>query len=552
MTFAFSQPPVLTQKRDAYLTALEAELMRNVQKLKMEGQEPPYFISYRVVDAQTISLTSSQGVMEDFGESRWNGLHVQTRVGNYGMDNSGLEKGQDFSSDEEWEDRNRYSWVNVPIGGDLYALRHLLWQVTDYRYKQAIRDYLERKAKAISAVPDEEEKVNDFSEELALIHLEERIPFSYNQKLWEQKLHAYSSLLHLKETMLSSLASMYGGTFHTYIANSEGSRVHTADTGYVLVFEAFARAADGIPLAAKRYFYAETLENMPSDEILKEAILEIQKELSMLKDSKSVETATGPVLFTGNAAPLVLHELLGHNLRGLKDVNERGFEAGNQILPVFLSVHDDPLAKTFGDQFLSGYYRVDEEGVEARDAVLVEKGILKNFLLSRKPIKGFPNSNGHGRAASHGDPEPHTGNLFVQSAKAYPLSQLKKMLIQECKKQKKDYGFIVSSALIRESGFSLYPFSASKGLSVMPVMMVKVWAKDGREEVVHGGRIVVGSAKEFLLRILAASKETFAANQYCYTGLPTATVSPALLVSEVEIQKDKSGVRKSPVLLPPE
>jgi len=67
------------------------------------------------------------------------------------------------------------------------------------------------------------------------------------------------------------------------------------------------------------------------------------------------------------------------------------------LLPDFLSVYFDPTLKKFAGTELVGYYPYDDEGVKAHRVTVVDKGILKNFLMSRAPIEGFDRSNGHGR-----------------------------------------------------------------------------------------------------------------------------------------------------------
>lgn len=560
--------PAITQTKEVVLLALEKELARNIEKLRMENQEPPYFILYRIKRNNSTVITATQGALKQSEENQSSSLYAQVRVGSYVMDNTGLDD-QDkyYRWDEEWQERGHYSWMQAPLDGDVYALRHSLWQLTDHHYKQAIRDFLEHKAKAIFQVEGKEVPVDDFSKEGVLSHLEEKATLALDKTAWEEKIKNYSRQLHSDDLFLESQVILLCHSEHLYLAHSEGTRVQTGRPLCVLALEAFTRASDGMPLASQRLFSASRPDDLPGESVILSAISDLQKEIQALKESEIVESASIPVLFTGNAAPLILHELVGHNLEGRKENLEKGFEPGAQILPPFFKVYDDPSAAAVGGQALAGFYLVDDEGIYGGDnALLVEKGIIKNLLLARKPVKGFKNSNGHGRA-SWKNAEPRTGNLFVEAEKTVSPAQLKKMLIEECKKKKKPYGIMITSALTKESLFSLYPLSSGysyygsrkKGeilpLNILPVTMIKVWAKDGKEEVVHGAKIVAGSPKEFLSRIVAASSETFVANQQCSIPhedmVPTATVAPAFLVSEVEIQVDKSGIRKLPVLHPP-
>ena len=58
---------------------------------------------------------------------------------------------------------------------------------------------------------------------------------------------------------------------------------------------------------------------------------------------------------------------------------------GQPVLPAFLSVVFDPTLQKLGNIELMGHYLYDDEGVKARRVTVVDKGILKTFLLDRAP-----------------------------------------------------------------------------------------------------------------------------------------------------------------------
>jgi len=90
------------------------------------------------------------------------------------------------------------------------------------------------------------------------------------------------------------------------------------------------------------------------------------------------------------------------------------------LLPDFLSVYFDPTLKKFAGTELVGYYPYDDEGVKAHRVTVVDKGILKNFLMSRAPIEGFDRSNGHGRLGNrlhvHCEPPLSAAGTYVHKA----------------------------------------------------------------------------------------------------------------------------------------
>src|SRR5207237_5998934 len=95
------------------------------------------------------------------------------------------------------------------------------------------------------------------------------------------------------------------------------------------------------------------------------------------------------------------HRLEGERQNSEKEGRTFKGQIGQRILPEFLSVHDDPTARAAGTGknrlTLNGFYRFDDEGVPARDVTLIDHGVLRDYLMSRTPITGSLQSNGHGR-----------------------------------------------------------------------------------------------------------------------------------------------------------
>src|SRR6185295_17342500 len=113
----------------------------------------------------------------------------------------------------------------------------------------------------------------------------------------------------------------------------------------------------------------------------------------------------GPAILSGRAAGVFFHEIFGHRIEGHRQKDESEGQTftksiGKPVLPDFLSVIMDPTRLEFEGTTLNGSYSYDDEGVKARRVPVVENGILKTFLMSRSPIDGIPQSNGHGRRAA--------------------------------------------------------------------------------------------------------------------------------------------------------
>src|SRR5205823_10115357 len=123
----------------------------------------------------------------------------------------------------------------------------------------------------------------------------------------------------------------------------------------------------------------------------------------------------------------------------------------------------------------------------AQRTTLVEKGVLKSFLLSRAPVQGFTVSNGHGRSAPGRDPVARMSNLIVRSSKVLSGDKLKEALIAEAKRQDKPFGLLIRDVTGGNTDTSGYAYQAFKG---QPRLVYKVDAKTGEETLVRGVEIV--------------------------------------------------------------
>ena len=244
--------------------------------------------------------------------------------------------------------------------------------------------------------------------------------------------------------------------------------------------------------------------------------------------------------------------MLGHRLEGQRQRgNEEGQtftkEVGKEVLPTFLSVADDPTATKYGTTWLSGSYEYDDEGQKARRVDLIQDGVLKTFLMSRLPIASFAASNGHGRAQTGKVPTGRQGNLIVTSTKSVPETELRKQLIEEAKKQGKPYGLYFEDI---SSGFAVTQRSSPQAFSVVPLVVWRVYV-DGRPDELVRGVSIVGTPLAAMKKILVTSDESEVFNGECGAEsgtVPVSAVAPAMLLSEMETQKQPTGTARPPIL----
>jgi TldD protein len=214
-----------------------------------------------------------------------------------------------------------------------------------------------------------------------------------------------------------------------------------------------------------------------------------------------------------------------------------------------LNISCDPTMTSFKNQALNGHYLFDDEGVKARKVDVVRNGVLMNFLMSRTPIDKFGSSNGHGRAQAGMDPVSRQSNLMVESKKAATMNDLRKMLISECKKQKRPYGYFFADVI---GGFTTTGRFMPNAFNIFPTEVYRVYA-DGRPDELVRGVDLIGTPLAMFAEISAADDNAEVFTGFCGAesgSVPVTAISPSLFVKRIETQKkvmtqvDKSLLKK--------
>jgi len=302
-------------------------------------------------------------------------------------------------------------------------------------------------------------------------------------------------------------------------------------------------------------FQAPDAKGLPSETELNAKIEKMAVDLSALRKAPVAEPYDGPALLSGRASAVFFHEVLGHRLEGHRQRDEEEGQTftkkiGQEVLPKFLSVVDDPTVHEIAGIKLAGTYAFDNEGSPAQHVDVIKDGILKNFLMSRTPIKNFSVSNGHGRNQPGLMPVGRQGNLIVTSTQTVPDSQMRQKLIDEVKKQNKPYGLYFDDI---QGGFTITTRQLPQAFQVLPVMVYKVYA-DGRPDELVRGVDIVGTPLAALTRILTTGDQPHVFNGVCGAEsgqVPVAAVAPSMLFSEMEVQKRAHQHERPPLLPPP-
>jgi predicted Zn-dependent protease len=340
-----------------------------------------------------------------------------------------------------------------------------------------------------------------------------------------------------------------------WFASSEGSALVTESTLYAVHVQAVARAADGQLLENGRDFYARTEAELPRPEELRADVRKLIAELEALRTAPVIDPYTGPAILAPEATGVLFHEAVGHRLEGERQDDDKEGQTfkgqvGKAILPGFLTVVDDPTLRTQGKVALNGHYEFDEQGVPAQRTVLVRDGKLETYLLSRKPVKPFTRSNGHGRSQGGRPPSARMGNLVVTSSRQVGMAELTRMLVAEAKRQGKPYGLVIRDITGGNTNTASYGYQAFKGT---PRLVYRVDAETGKEELVRGVELV-GTPLSSVNKLLATGDEVRVFNGFCGAEsgfVPVSTVAPAALVSEIELQRVARASERSPILPAP-
>ncbi|AKU90671.1 TldD/PmbA family protein [Vulgatibacter incomptus] len=542
-----------TIKKDGRLVMLEAmkgELTRSMAKLELAGHDAPYFISYRIVDQSSHGIVARYGALFDDRSQREAKIHVDVRVGSYERDSSeGVDDGPFFLGDGGGP--SYLASPDAPLTPDPDALHNALWLLTDQKYKAALSAWLKNKAQSVYALEDDD-RGDSFTREAPARFVQDRVAFDFDRARWGEVAKGLSA--HFRETpeIFDSEVRVTADKIVRLQVNSEGTELVTEETLFAVHVQAYTRAVDGQLLDNSRDFYAGLEGQLPSPQVMKKETAAMVAELMALRTAPVIDPFTGPAILAPEATGVLFHEAVGHRLEGERqqDDNEgRTFKGqiGRAVLPAFLTVVDDPTRQNFETTALNGFYRYDDQGVAAQKAVLFENGVLKSFLLSRRPVKGFTHSNGHGRAQANRAPMARMANLIVTSTNRMPYAKLRARLIAEAKKAGKPYALIIRDITGGNTNTSGYGYQAFKGV---PRLVYRVDVATGKEELVRGVEIV-GTPLTSINKIVATGDEFGVFNGFCGAEsgyVPVSTVAPAALITELELQRTVNANQRSPLI----
>ncbi len=546
-------PSAALDPRLATLSAMQAEISRSMDRLRLPGYEAPFFVAYRIEDDRSVDVAGRYGAIFTDRDRRDSDLHVDLRVGSYAFDSSAPDQSAIVLGGPD-DGPTWWAPKEAPLDGDSTALRNALWLATDEKYKEALSTYLKKKSKAVYR-EDEKDRPDSFSREVKAEHVDAPLPFPFDRDRWRSAIREITLRFRDHPEIFDSELRVTAEKQVRWFASSEGSAQITERTLYGVHLKAVTRAPDGQLLDDGRDYYAPTESGLPSLEALRRDADQVIDELAALRRATAIDPYTGPAILEPDAAGVFFHEAVGHRLEGerVEDDQEgqtfRG-QVGQAILPGFLSIVDDPTAREVNGIPLNGTYAFDDQGIPARRTVLVRDGKLESYLLSRRPVRPFQHSNGHGRAQGNRTPMARMANLMVESTRALPQAELKAMLMAEARRQGKPFGLVIRDITGGNTNTLGYGYQAFKGT---PRLVYRVDAHTGKEELVRGVELV-GTPLSSVNRILATGRTARVFNGYCGAEsgyIPVSTVAPAVLIGELELQRVTRTRERNPILPAP-
>ena len=557
LTLAAIPAFLLAAQPDPVLDAMLAELKRSTT-LSLNQLDKPYFVSYTIDDVHSWTASATLGALVSSNATTYRMPSVRVRVGDYQFDNSNYAGGGAGGA--------RYDLRSFPLDDDPLVIRQYLWLATDSAYKGSLQTIARKRAALRSVTVNDQ--LPDFAKVPQFTLVRDYQPVKFDDKAWQDRIRRVSKTFEAFPALRTSFIEYnVADELHRFV-NTEGTEVRLPAATADIQIRASAQAPDGMIVRDSAFFYTHDLAKMVPEADLEKAADRVGDTVMKMAAAPLGQAYSGPILFEGEASPQMLAEVLGRNLHiarkgvappGMPSqaaVTELEGRRGVRIMPEFFDVVDDPTKPLFGSE------EVDDEGVPEKPVSLVEKGVLRDFLRTREPVRGYTESNGRARL---GGSLATPTNLIVTAHETSSLSDLKQKMIDLCKQRDLAYGIVIrrmdfpSTAPIDEARKILAAAGSGHPVS-MPLHVYKLYT-DGHEEMIRGVRLRGLNARS-LKDILAAGDDSvtfnyleneapFALVGYGSSSAEVSVVAPSVLIDDLELTKIDDELPRLPIAGPP-
>ena len=541
-------PGVFAQSGDKLLDILSGELNKHYQELQGE-KYPPYYMNYRILDTWSTTITSSFGTLRDnqFRHSRIMIPHI--RIGDMTLDNYKY-----YPMGSEVNERG-ISSAALPIDdqNNEEAIRQAIWIESETRYAFAVSIFERTKAQTKVNVKNQD-KAPYFSPAPVESYYEQPFPanrLKIDEETWIARLKRISALFNENMNIMQGDATFTYDVERRYFVDTEGRSVVQNLPYARIMIRSSVMALDGMELPLYLSYFAYDPVDLPTDEQMMADTREMIKTLLALRDAPVAEPYSGPALLAGAASGVFFHEIFGHRLEGQRmktDEDGQTFKqmVGKDVLAPDFQVFDDPTLTNYVGKKLNGHYKFDEQGIRAKRVDVVVDGKLRDFLMTRVPIDGFPATNGHARASDGFDPVSRQSNLCVETKSPKTKDELRTMLIAEAKKQNKEYGYFFAEVT---SGLTYTGTNSTNSFNVTPLVVYRVFV-DGRPDELVRGVILIGTPLSMFSNIVCAGDDPSVFIGICGAesgGVQVTAISPTILVNKIETQRTATSNTLPPI-----
>ncbi|MES1261937.1 MAG: metallopeptidase TldD-related protein [Acidobacteriota bacterium] len=544
---------------DPVLDAMRTELKRS-STLTLNKLDKPYFVSYAIDEGRTFSASATNGGLISSAANTFRIPEVHIRVGDYKFDNTNYAGGGRGGAP-------RYDLRGFPLDNDPLVIRQYLWLASDSAYKGSLQQIASKRAALRSVTVNEQ--LADFAPAAKFTLLDDYKPLAFDNQAWNDRTRRISSIFNEFPNLRTSLVeySAVDG-LHRFV-NTEGTEVRKGETIGSVQIRASAQASDGMIVRDWAIFYTNDASKMFPEGELAKAAREVGTGVTKIAAAPVGENYSGPILFEGIAGAQLMAEILGRNLHIARkpvatpgspnqtSATELEGRRGVRIMPEAFDVVDDPTKPLFGHEV------VDDEGVPDKTLKLVEKGVLKDFLRTREPVRGYAESNGHARLANS---QPAPTNLIVTASETSSLPDIRKKMIDLCQQRGLAYAIVVrkmdfpSTAPLDEARKMLAGAGAGRSAVSQPLHIYKLFI-DGHEELIRGVRLRGLNARSLKDILVAGNDSTtfsylennapFALLGLGSTSAAVSVVAPSLLIDDLELTKIDDELPGLPIVPSP-
>ena len=573
-----------TEQTDSTLSAMQDEMARTKARLALPGLDKPYYIEYRLLDLDIRTVRSSFGALISSDTTRSRFMEVNVRVGDYHLDSSNFISQGGFQG-------FLGSTGQVGIDRDYNSLRQDLWLATDQAYKEAL-DQMAQKTGFLRSLAKAPE-IDDLSKETPRQFVQPRVDPDWTSRNWETESSQASAAFLNFPDLHASRVNYYLIYTNYYMLNSEGTEIRIPKHVAAIEASLETHADDGMRLHSFYTAYRPSPADLPDGNTVAGSLAKASQDLEDLRSAPLMQDYVGPVLFDAPAAGSLLAQVLEPSLSGARSPlsmlsvyddrmsrlggrSEWSGRVGTRVLPSGVSLTDDPSATAFQGLPLIGGYDVDAEGVRAQKVNIVENGVLRDLLMSRRPGPEFAQSNGHARSALLSDPRPDSSVLTFQSSDGLTPDALRKKFLDMCKADGQKWCLEVRGmdnpaiSAMSQDDFEELIANFAGGVSNgdrEPLRIYQVDANTGQEQVVRGGWLT-GLDLRSLRNIPAVGNDltsfsymrnlsfgfsgtTLGAFGSAQAGLPSTVIAPSLLLDDVETRGYHGEPRRTELLPPP-